>query len=147
LGAKFGIAPASNRGVEVGNEITDNTSHLFHSSSSDGNWRYVGKGQFDQFKQDVNFNTLFVPKFIKALEQPDVVNAPYVKVMPLCYTLPGNGISILQNIKKSKFDFKSIDFEIDRIFVENSQDDGNYGFVDKYLRFHRKSLTDIIPEE
>jgi len=147
LGAKFGIAPANGSGIEVGREIADGSSHVFHSSNSGTNWSYVGRGQFDPFKEDVHFNTLFVPKFIKTLEQSNLVDPPYVKVMPLCYTLPGKGISILQNIKESKFNFKSIDFEVDRIFVEHSSGVDFSEFVDKYLRFHRQSLTDIIPED
>lgn len=47
----------------------------------------------------------------------------YVSAIPIVYCKPGMGDEILLNIKNSSFDFKNIDFEIDRYIVQRT--DGN----------------------
>jgi len=47
----------------------------------------------------------------------------YIPAAVLCYTIPNQGIQILKNIEdfnSNNFDFKDIDFEIDRLVVENN---------------------------
>ena len=38
----------------------------------------------------------------------------------LCYTIPNSGSKIIKNIQKSKFNFNTLDFEIDRLIVVNN---------------------------
>ena len=85
----------------------------------------------------------FLPLFMQTI-QPNSYRLPgYMKVVPLCYALPGNGAKIVSRIKLSGFDFKQLDFEIDRLIVENSLDTGSA----KYLIFSRQSIGDTIPED
>jgi hypothetical protein len=75
-----------------------------------------------------------LPRFMQSVQLSE-----YIPVVVLCYTTPNNGSKITSRIKKSKFDFKLLDFEVDRIFVETSLDNP----LTKYLLFPRKSITDI----
>lgn len=80
-----------------------------------------------------------LPKFMQTIQLGNYNPAEYIPVVVLCYTTPNNGSKITSRIKKSKFDFKLLDFEVDRIFVETSLDNPSA----KYLLFPRKSITDI----
>jgi hypothetical protein len=64
-------------------------------------------------------------------------------VMVLCYALPGNGTKVANRIKRSGFDFKQFDFEIDRVVISNGLDKNS----DKYLIFARQNISDAIPED
>jgi hypothetical protein len=57
--------------------------------------------------------------------------------------MPGNGSKIVSRIKISGFDFKQLDFEIDRLIVESSLDSASA----KYLIFARQSIGDRIIED
>lgn len=80
-----------------------------------------------------------LPRFMQTAQTGSYNPTEFIPVIVLCYTTPKNGSKIISRIKKSKFDFKLLDFEVDRIFVETSLDNPS----DKYLLFPRKSITDI----
>jgi len=83
------------------------------------------------------------PLFMRT-PQPGDYHAPeFMTVMILCYALPGQGAKIVNKIKQSGFDFKLLDFTIDRLIVQNGQDDSTA----KYLIIERSSLGDSIPED
>ncbi len=52
-------------------------------------------------------------------------------MIPLCYVKPGQADDIILNIKNSQFDFKVLDFEVDRYIIDAL--DGE--IEDKYLAF------------
>jgi hypothetical protein len=60
----------------------------------------------------------------------------YVKAVPICYLKPGEGVKIIELIKKSNFDFKSLNFTIDRIIIQNPQGDSG----DKYIKFINREI-------
>jgi hypothetical protein len=62
----------------------------------------------------------------------------YISVAVLCYTLPGAGAAFASRIRASKFDFKQLDFTVDRLVVENSLDNTTA----KYLMFPHSVITD-----
>jgi hypothetical protein len=80
-----------------------------------------------------------LPRFMQTAQTGSYSPTEYIPVVVLCYATPKDGSKIISRIKKSKFDFKLLDFEVDRIFVETSLDNPS----DKYLLFPRKSITDI----
>jgi hypothetical protein len=80
-----------------------------------------------------------LPRFMQTAQKGNYRPTEYIPVVVLCYTLPGDGSKIISRIKKSKFNFTLLDFEVDKIFVEKSLDND----ADKYLLFNRKSITDI----
>jgi hypothetical protein len=59
----------------------------------------------------------FTPRFLYVNGTPH-----YKPVVILCYATPGHGGRIARNIIKTGFAFGSLDFDIDRIVVENSLD-------------------------
>ena len=80
------------------------------------------------------------PRFMSTPQDGDYKPAGYMRVIPLCYALPGQGDKIISRIKLSNFNFGLLDFEVDRIIVENSADNNSA----KYLIFDRQSLSDAI---
>ncbi len=60
----------------------------------------------------------------------------YVKAIPICYVKPGKGDEIIEKIKKSGFDFKNLNFTIDRLIIENAE--GESG--DKYIKFINRDI-------
>ena len=79
-----------------------------------------------------------LPRFMTNSSRIDP--SKYIKVVTLCYALPGQGNKIASRIRGSKFDFKLLDFEIDRLVVETSLDNSTA----KYLMFPRTSITDQV---
>lgn len=75
--------------------------------------------------------------------KPKYMSAPgttYISTVPICYTLPGQSAEIVRRIKRSGFKFNSVDFEIDRLVVGDTLDSTK----DKYVRFDRQSLGDLV---
>jgi len=91
----------------------------------------------------IDVNEYNMPRFMRTPQIGNYAPPGYMKVIPICYALPGEGIRIFRKIQKSGFDFKLLDFEIDRIIVQNSLDNS----TDKYLLFARQSVSDVIPED
>lgn len=77
------------------------------------------------------------PRFMLTQSISNFRSVSYLKVVPLCYTLPRKGVLIVNNIKKSKFKFNNINFEIDRIVVENSVDNQ----IPQYLIFPKHKIN------
>jgi hypothetical protein len=82
----------------------------------------------------VDINQL--PRFMSTLTYPSPLD--YITVGMLCYTLPGLGTLVASKIRASKFDFKQLDFDIDRLVIENSLDNTTA----KYLMFPHTVITD-----
>jgi hypothetical protein len=61
----------------------------------------------------------------------------YVLCMPLCFCKPGTASTILLNIKYSGFDFKTIDYTVDRFTISAITGDT----TDKYLVFRNDRIT------
>lgn len=83
------------------------------------------------------------PRFMLTQEQGNFRTDTYLKVVPLCYALPGKGAAILDKIKSSNFKFNTLDFEIDRLIIENSKDNT----TDKYLIFERQAIGHLIESD
>lgn len=88
----------------------------------------------------IGVNERHQPRFMLTAQQGDYKPAGYLRVVPICYALPGQGSRIVSRIKLSGFDFKLLDFEVDRLIVENSADSPTA----KYLLLARQSVSDNI---
>ena len=91
----------------------------------------------------IGINNDYLPKFMETAQAGSYQLPGYMRIVPLCYTTPGNGAKIVSRINISGFDFKTLDFEIDRLIVESSLD----STTAKYLIFERQSIGDQIPED
>jgi len=78
------------------------------------------------------------PKFMLT-QTADYRVRTYMKVVPICYTIPNRSNIIIKRIKSSGFKFNTVDFEIDRLLVRNTLDSD----TDKYLIFNRQALGDL----
>jgi hypothetical protein len=91
----------------------------------------------------ISVDEYHLPKFMRTAQAGTYLPTNYIKVLILCYALPGEGNKILRKIKSSKFDFKRLNFEIDRIIVQNSLDNASA----KYLVFPRQTINDTLPDD
>jgi len=76
------------------------------------------------------------PRFMRTIQQTTGAPLGFIKAVPLCYTKPGQGPTVVKKVQLSGFDFKLLDFEVDRLIITNTIDFA----VDKYLKF---PITDV----
>lgn len=85
----------------------------------------------------IEVNPDLLPRYMNTA-QPNEFRFPgYMRVIPICYALPGQGDRIISRIKLSGFNFNMLDFEVDRIIVENSADNTSA----KYLILGNQTIT------
>ncbi len=79
----------------------------------------------------------YLPLWMRSIQDGDIQELGFVKAIPLCYCKPGKADDILLNIKYSDFDFKLIDYTIDRYII-----DSVLGYnQDKYIAFKNDRTT------
>lgn len=105
-----------------------NTDEYFPSSIT--NWRTrlsaVGPTERD-----------YLPLWMRSIPQGQKAELDYVLAVPLCFCKPGESSTIALNIKHSGFDFKTIDYTIDRYIIDSVT-----GYVGtKYLVFKNDRIT------
>lgn len=81
----------------------------------------------------------YMPLWMRSIQQGETQELNYVAAVPLCYCRPGGADTVLLNIKNSGFDFKLLDYTIDRYIIDSVE--GEY--TDKYLVF-RNDRTTIV---
>ena len=87
---------------------------------------------------NIKIDEFHMPKFMRTVQNITGTPLGFVLAAPLCYTTPNNGIIVSKRIAASGFDFKLLNFEIDRLIVEdNLSSSGN-----KYLVFPKQNLQD-----
>ena len=79
----------------------------------------------------------YLPLWMRTIQDGSVQELDYVKAIPLCYCKPGTGDDILLNIKNRAFDFKQIDYVIDRYIIDSVT---GYS-ADKYIAFKNDRTT------
>lgn len=90
-------------------------------------------------------DSTYMPLWMRTIQDGAVQPTGFVKAIPICYCLPGKADDIILNIKNSDFDFKLIDYEIDRYIVDSVSPFPNVPAesvgVDKYLVFRNDRTT------
>ena len=90
----------------------------------------------------------YLPLWMRSIQPDNYVETGFVKAVPLCYTMPNNADYIIANIKArlnaevvaDRFDFKLLDFEIDRYVIDSV---GGY-IQDKYLVFTQRDILNKL---
>jgi len=77
-----------------------------------------------------------MPRFMRTIQSDTGSPLGFILAVPICYALPGKGDTIVKRIAVSGFDFKTIDFEIDRLLVKDNLTE----LGTKYLLFPRKDI-------
>jgi len=80
------------------------------------------------------------PRFMRTI-QANGAPLGFIKAVPICYAKPGEGFNILRKIQLSGFDFKLLDFEVDRLIIDQTFDYNG----DKYLKFPIKNADSARP--
>jgi hypothetical protein len=76
----------------------------------------------------------YLPLWMRSIQNDSYVEPGFVSALPLCYAKPGLADDIILNIKNSGFDFKILDFDVDRYLIDAI--DGV--LEDKYLAFPQR---------
>ena len=84
----------------------------------------------------ININEDFLPLWMSSTQDTTGTALGYTKAVPICYTKPGFGAEILENIQDSGFDFKNIEFEVDRLTIDSVEAETG----DKYIAFPKRKV-------
>jgi len=122
-------------GTSVSQEVTINNNTYYPASIT--NMREKLESIVLPDSSIISINPDLLPKFMNTAQPGSYQFPGYMRVIPICYALPGQGDRIISRIKLSKFDFKQLDFEIDRIIVESSTDSSSA----KYLLLGQQTLS------
>lgn len=70
----------------------------------------------------------FLPLWMRSIQSQSFVETGYVKALVLCYLKPGKSEEVISRIKASGFNFKSLDFTVDRYLIDvlNGEIDNKY---------------------
>ena len=84
----------------------------------------------------ININEKFIPLWMNSTQTTTGTALGYTKAVPIAYAKPGYGATVLENIQDSGFDFKTINFEVDRLTIDSVE--GEAG--DKYIVFPKRKV-------
>ena len=79
----------------------------------------------------------YLPLWMRSIQPGEKQEINYVHALPICYCKEGTADDIILNIKHSGFDFKSIEYTVDRYIIDSVE-----GYTqDKYLVFRNDRIT------
>ena len=84
----------------------------------------------------ISINEEFLPLWMSSTQASTGTALGYTKAVPIAYVKPGFGAQILENIQDEGFDFKNIEFEVDRLIIDSVE--GETG--DKYIAFPKRKV-------
>lgn len=79
----------------------------------------------------------YLPLWMRSIQDDAKQELGYVLAVPICYCYPGTSADILLNIKFSGFDFKNLNYTVDRYTIDSVTGYGS----DKYLVFKNNRVT------
>lgn len=79
----------------------------------------------------------YLPLWMRSVQDDAKQELGFVLAVPICYCNPGTSADILLNIKFSGFDFKNLDYTVDRYIIDSVTGYGS----DKYLVFKNDRVT------
>jgi hypothetical protein len=78
----------------------------------------------------------YLPLWMRTPQTFSGIAQGFTKAVPICYCIPGTADNIMLNIKNSRFDFKMIDYTIDRAIIDSVIGDAG----DKYIAFAAREV-------
>jgi hypothetical protein len=110
-------------------QISDKAAKTYYPNSIT-NWQrnIEGIGQVERN---------YLPVWMRSIQPGQKQQLGFKLAVPLCYCKPGTADAIILNIKHSGFDFKTLDYTVDRYIIDSV--DG-YS-TDKYLVFKNDRIT------
>lgn len=79
----------------------------------------------------------YLPLWMRSIQEGDRSEVGFKLAVPLCYCKVGTSADILLNIKFSNFDFKQLDYTVDRYIIDAVEGE----VADKYLVFRNDRIT------
>ena len=113
----------------TGYEISDIQSNNYYPNSI-SNWR-------TRLKQVGATERNYLPLWMRSIPEGEKEEIDYALAIPLCFCQVGTADKILLNIKFSGFDFKNIDYTVDRYIIDSVTGQDS----DKYLIFRNDRIT------
>lgn len=112
--------------------LVSNPNAGTYFSNSISNWR-------DKFKNmpDSVSERNYLPLWMRSIQPDGKQELDFQKALPICYCKVGAADDIILNIKYSGFDFKSLEYTVDRYIIDSVA-----GYTqDKYLVFKNDRIT------
>lgn len=101
------------------------------------NWRGNIKNWKDNENNKFESERNYLPLWMRSIQPSGNQELDFVLCVPICYCKNGTADDIILNIKYSNFDFKLIDYTIDRYIIDAVQGSSS----DKYLVFRNDRIT------
>lgn len=101
------------------------------------NWRERLKYWQDDAGNGFSRERNYLPLWMRSIQPGANQELGFVLAVPICYCKVGLGTDILANIKFSGFDFKTLDYTIDRYIIDAVEEQNS----DKYLVFKNDRIT------
>ena len=100
-------------------------------------WRERLSLALDQTGNQVITDINLIPLWMRSIQPGSKHEINYIKAVTLCYCQVGQADKVISNIKYSGFDFKNLDYTVDRYIIDSVS--GEIG--DKYLIFNNNRMT------
>ena len=112
------------------NTIKADTQGVNASQSKD-QFRYLTNitNMRNRIKQVGDTEREFLPLWMRTQQTLGQGTLGFVPAVPLCYCKPGTSADILLNIKNSGFDFKILDFDIDRYIIDSTKGNSEEQYI------------------
>lgn len=101
------------------------------------NWRERIKGWTDGDGVGLESERNYLPLWMRSIQPGTKKEIDFKLVVPICYCKVGTADDIILNIKFSDFDFKLIDYTVDRYIIDSVEG----STADKYLLFRNDRIT------
>jgi hypothetical protein len=119
----------NNDGVTIGSTVAFETTTVYPNSIDNM------RGELEKIAEQDEY---LLPKFMRTVQDNSGIPLGRILCMPLCYCLPGTSGTIIRNIETYGIDFKTINFDLDRIIILNSLDNSSA----KYLLFPNREVLE-----
>lgn len=128
------VDPLNVDGKNLPAELSIN--NVTYHPNSVKNWRSIIE-QTSVNSTQLQHERNYLPLWMRTIQPGSKAETNYVTAVPLCYCKVGTAADILLNIKASGFDFKLLDYTVDRFTIDAA--DRIIG--DKYLAFNQDKTT------
>lgn len=115
--------------------VSDPAARTYFPNSI-SNWRDRLKNWRDNSESFASERN-YLPLWMRSIQPGTKTELGFTLAVPLCYCKVGTADDIILNIKYSGFDFKSLDYTVDRYIIDSVE--GETG--DKYLVFKNDRIT------
>lgn len=140
------LASQDNISVNNGFDIFTPASYLVSDRDFQRIFPNSIKNMRDRIKNVGERDRSYLPLWMRSIQDEGFVEPGFVSAIPICYCKPGQADDIILNIKNTEFDFKNLDFEVDRYIIDSI--DGI--LEDQYLLFPtgiKAELEEVITIE